>query len=105
MKKAIDKWSEVHDEARAILHFLEWLRYSCNMRVGEKKTLTKCVPATLNLLDLDKDIEWKEIEYTDWFPKDATDLQLVYEYFGIDPDELEKDRRALLEQVRSEGNL
>lgn len=62
----IDKWANVHEEAKAILNFWDWAE--------ERKPQ----------------------------PWDSTNgiLQIVYEYFDIDPDELEKERTALLKRYQ-----
>lgn len=66
------KWDKVHSEAQAILFFHEWL--------SSKKHQLAYYPPNMKHL----------------YPVTQTWDNLVYEYFEIDPNKLERERRDLL---------
>jgi hypothetical protein len=71
----LDKWANVNDEGvQAIQEFFEFLT--------NKKQYSLC-----KLVD------------ERFFPTNDTLLLLIYEFHGIDPIKLEKERRKLLESV------
>ena len=72
----LDKWGDVHEDVRTILAFLDW--------TSENK---------INLCIMNKEVE-------QFMPIFKNHLDLVYDYFKINPNLLERDRRKLLESIR-----
>lgn len=70
-----DKWSKVVEDAKTIEEFMDFL---------SSKGYIICLS--------------NEHGY---FPKMVSNRQIVYDYFEIDSDKLERERRGLLEEVRS----
>lgn len=74
-----DRWGKVVDDAKTIEEFMDFL---------SSKGYIICLSN----------------EYG-YFPKMVSNRQIVYDYFEIDSDKLEKERRELLEEVRSKRQL
>ena len=74
----LDKIQKVHEQSQAIGTFLDWL--------GEKG---------ITLCHRPEDSEYY------WHCGRGAE-SLLYEYFGIDEQEAEKERRALLDYIRKE---
>lgn len=70
-----DRWSKVHSKAVALHEFLDYLS-------SEKIIL--CMSN----------------EYG-YFPKLRSNDQLIYDFFNIDADKLEKERRELLRSIQN----
>jgi len=76
MTNQLNKWDEAHDEAVDITNFLAFLN---------SKGINLC---EINSLD-------------QFMPINKSQTDLIYEYFGINPEKLEKERRELLAQVEN----
>lgn len=75
-KSELDKWSEVHENARIILDFLSFLN---------EQHVTLC--------KIDKGSDM-------FVPYWKNKIDLIYDYFNIDYNQLEKERRVLLESLK-----
>lgn len=77
----LDKWSEVHEKAVLLNEFFDFLN---------QKELTLC--------ELNKSHE-------QFYPTFSKRDDLIYEFFGIDYDQLEKERRELLTQIQNKSSV
>lgn len=97
----LDRLNEVSSQRSDLLEFLQWMREQ-GYRIVEEKTYThQRAKIGVDFPDPDNPDDWKKYEETDWYTKNATDDELVLAFFDIDPDQLEDERRALLEEIRS----
>lgn len=80
MVSELDKWSKVHERARAIQEFLDFLN---------EKGISLCT--------LENDDEYPDTPR--YFPNLIGREDLIYECYGIDPVQLEQERRSLLKQA------
>lgn len=74
-----EKWGAVHNQATKIFGFLKWAE--------SEKNLTLCELVERPGVDR-------------YFPNAIQPLNLVYEFFEINPERLENERRAILAEVR-----
>ena len=74
MTNQLKKWDEAHDEAVDITNFLTFINSK-----------------GINLCEVDT---WDQ-----FMPINKSQTDLIYEYFGINPVKLEKERRELLAEV------
>lgn len=84
----LDKMHAVHGKSQAIGEFLEWLTFEKGWTLAE----------------------WKKTEYADDFhnelwPTSYSIEKLLAEYFEIDLEKTEIERRALLEEIRKSNKL
>ena len=74
-----DKVAAVSKESQACGEFLDWLK--------QEKKLELC-----------------EREGGEWLPTFCPTQRLLEEFFGIDPNKLEAERRAMLDEMRGAGS-
>ena len=78
----LEKWDGVFEEYRTILTFLEWCQQTREYQLGE----------------------WAGIE-SPWLdhliPIARSNLEVLSEYFDIDQTQLERERRELLDNIRT----
>ena len=79
----LEKWSNVHEDVVTIEEFLEWLE-------------TKGIQLAQHY----KNDDGKDTEHL--YPTYKTRRQLLEEYYEIDTAELERERRALLDDAREQ---
>lgn len=91
-----EKLQAVHEESQKIGQFLDWL-------TGERG-IYFCKFYTLEeLLEYDPGIDYREEDAG--FIRDYTPIQsLLAEYFEIDMDKVEEERRQILEELRRANN-
>lgn len=86
-----DKLNAIRDEWNAIYPFMEWLR--------EKKIW---LANTITYREYYGEHEWgyKDEPMDTMVPVSRSTESLLYEYFDVDPAELERERRSLLSSLR-----
>jgi hypothetical protein len=80
-----DKLSAVKDKSQAIGEFLEWLDYEKNYRI-----CSLC----------ENDDPWRSEEYVPIF---TTNEKLLAEFFCIDLNKLEQEKRKMLDELRAQN--
>jgi len=86
----LDRIRQVHDQSQAIGEFLDWLR-------NDKK---------IELCRWSQFVGWRRDDGGDggqFAPTSDTIHGLLHEYFEIDPEAEERERRALLDHVREQN--
>jgi hypothetical protein len=79
----LDKMTEVHEKSNVIGGFLDWLQNSRDPR--------------LFICELDQDAE-------QFYPPNLSIEKLLAEYYNIDLNKVEKERRDLLDYIRQQNN-
>ena len=84
--KDCEKLSQHTDEWNAIYPFIEWLQqnHMCIAVWRRKKDVEKCQEYLLEPYPYGQPIE-----------------TLLYKYFGVNPEKLERERREILAQIRA----
>jgi hypothetical protein len=75
-----DKMAKVRDQSQSIGEFLEWLS-------GKG-------------IHLGKQFNYNDVDYSEFLPYSYTTEELLAEFFEIDLNKVEEERRALLEELR-----
>lgn len=88
----LDKMMEVRETSQAIGEFLDWL-YNSGYRIAQWHDHWD------NGLDFD-DVEYEE-QPAGWYPVPRRIEEWLAEYFEIDLDKVEKERRAILDEFRT----
>lgn len=72
-----EKLKEVQDQSQVIGEFLEWLNYERKYSLCEN-----------------------EIRYDSWLPVSENHQELLAQYFNINLDKLEQEKRQMLESLK-----
>ena len=104
----VDRNSETHARQVAILDFLDWVHEKHGGMLMQWLEHDEPEPCTGWGLDDCKGDDCRGCKGTGerirhhegYFIMRTPSQQLVYEYFGIDPDKLEQERRELLRELR-----
>lgn len=85
-----EKLHAVHEESQKIGEFIEWLRYDKGIQLGKYYTVDE-------LNEADPGMEYQSGEFIAVY--DPIN-KLLAEYFEIDLDKVEEERRQILEELR-----
>jgi len=110
-----EKLSKIKDESQSIGEFMEWLEGEKEMHLGTyHKHDERCInPEWHDDVNKGKDPIFSEEEWVDKFMCGCQENELVpihydvqkllAEFFGIDLDKLEKEKRAMLDELQKAG--
>jgi hypothetical protein len=106
-----DKLSVIAEISQAIGEFIEWLQSHKIQLCGWHEHTTNGQPRYINPPDWDKPYEpafyqqvvnpdFEETAPTGFYVSRKTVHDLLYEYFNIDRDKLEAEKREMIENIR-----
>lgn len=105
------RWAARDSEIRHIMQFLEWLCEGAPSDYSDEgHNFTICDYGRYETLPIDDDASHVErfgqvlvnaVEGAEQFiPVGKRPLDLIYEYLGVNPSDLEKERAAILDEMR-----
>lgn len=96
-----DKLNKISEDRDTILEFFEWLNGVKKMTLAEDRTMID----TRDHSDLfAEEPRWVDVEVTRFMPVDRSIESLILEFFDIDPEKMEEERRAMLDSLRGIAN-
>ena len=87
-----EKLSKIVDKSQSIGEFLEWLRFSKGIHLASWLTIEVAAVPEYN---------WAAYHYDDLAYHGETTTDLLAEFFDIDQDKLEQEKRQMLDEIRA----